>query len=111
MLVCAGLVLFAFQELYLVLSLLTLMIWFLSSAAVTLLRVVRDRRRLTKGFWYTLGLGVSSLTLGLLAITLPGELIVILLAVLILMAAAFTLLDAWGLRNVARLMKAGGAFH
>ncbi|MCT8337337.1 hypothetical protein FKB36_07475 [Methanoculleus sp. Afa-1] len=112
MLAGAGLVLFVFWKLYLVLILLTLMVWFLSSAAVTLLRVVRERRRLTKGFWYTLGLGVSSLALGLLAITLPDELVEILLALLaglVLMAAAFTLLDAWGLRNVARLMEAGGA--
>ena len=110
----AGLVLFVFWELYLVLILLILMVWFLSSAAVTLLRVVRDRRRLTTGFWYTLGLGMSSLVLGILAITLPRELVVILLALLaglILMAAAFTLLDAWGLRNAARLMEASGAFR
>ncbi len=110
----AGLVLFAFWELYLVLILLALMVWFLSSAAVTLLRVVRERRRLTKGFGYTLGLGVSSLALGVLAITLPRELVGILLTLLAgltLMAGAFTLLDAWGLRNAARLMKAGGVFQ
>ncbi len=113
-LVGAGLVLFAFWELYLVLILLALMVWFFSSAAVTLLRVVRERRRLTKGFGYTLGLGVSSLALGVLAITLPRELVGILLTLLAgltLMAGAFTLLDAWGLRNAARLMKAGGVFQ
>lgn len=111
MLAGAGLVLFAFWELYLVLILLVLMVWFFSSAAVTLLRVVRDRRRLTKGFWYTLGLGVGSLALGVLAITLPAELVEILLALLaglVLMAGTFTLLDAWGLRNAARLMAADG---
>ena len=113
-LVGAGLVLLAFWELYLVLILLALMVWFFSSAAVTLLRVVRERRRLTKGFGYTLGLGVSSLALGVLAITLPRELVGILLTLLAgltLMAGAFTLLDAWGLRNAARLMKAGGVFQ
>lgn len=110
MLAGAGLVLFVFWKLYLVLILLTLMVWFFSSAAVTLLRVVRERRRLTKGFWYTLGLGLSSLALGILVITLPDELVEILLALLaglVLMAGAFTLLDAWGLRNVARLMEGG----
>lgn len=110
----AGLVLFVFWELYLVLILLVLMVWFLSSAAVTLLRVVRERRRLTKGFWYTLGLGVSSLALGFLAIILPDglvELLLSLLAGLVLMAGAFTLLDAWGLRNAVRLMEAGGDFR
>ena len=34
-----------------------------------------------------------------------------LLAGLTLMAGAFTLLDAWGLRNAARLMEAGGGFQ
>ncbi len=110
----AGLVLFAFWELYLVLILLALMVWFLSSAAVTLLRAVRERRKLTKGFGYTLGLGMSSLALGVLAITLPRglvEILLTLLAGLTLMAGAFTLLDAWGLRNAARLMEAGGGFQ
>ncbi|MDD3858301.1 MAG: hypothetical protein PHP43_09680, partial [Methanoculleus sp.] len=41
MLAGAGLVLFALWKLYLVLILLVLMVWFFSSAAVTLLRVVR----------------------------------------------------------------------
>lgn len=110
MLAGAGLVLFVLWKLYLVLILLILMVWFFSSAAVTLLRVARERRRLTKGFWYTLGLGLSSLALGILVITLPDELVEILLALLaglVLMAGAFTLLDAWGLRNAARLMEEG----
>jgi uncharacterized membrane protein HdeD (DUF308 family) len=110
MLAGAGLVLFVLWKLYLVLILLVLMVWFFSSAAVTLLRVVRERRRLTKGFWYTLGLGLSSLALGILAIVLPDELVEILLALLaglVLVAGAFTLLDAWGLRNAARLMEEG----
>jgi len=114
MMASAGLVLFVLWELYLVLILLVLMVWFFSSAAVTLLRVVRERRRLTTGFWYTLGLGVSSLALGILAITLPAELVEILLALLaglVLMAGAFTLLDSWGLRNAARLMAAGAVFR
>lgn len=104
-----GLVLFIFWEIYLVLIFLALMIWFLSSVAVTLLRVVREHRKPTKGFGYTLGLGAGSLALGVLAITLPVgliDLLLILLAGLVLMAGAFTLLDAWGLRNAARLMEA-----
>jgi uncharacterized membrane protein HdeD (DUF308 family) len=107
----AGVVLFILWELYLLLILLILAIWFFSSAVVTLLRVVRERRNLTKGFWYTLGLGVSSLVLGILAITLPEELVellIFLLAGLVLMAGAFTVLDAYGLRNAARLMEADG---
>src|SRR5690606_22495410 len=75
----AGVVLFILWELYLLLILLVLAIWFFSSAIVTLLRVVRERRNLTKGFWYTLGLGVSSLVLGILAITLPAELVELLI--------------------------------
>jgi uncharacterized membrane protein HdeD (DUF308 family) len=107
----AGVVLFILWELYLLLILLVLAIWFFSSAVVTLLRVVRERRNLTKGFWYTLGLGVSSLVLGILAITLPDELVellIFLLAGLVLMAGAFTVLDAYGLRNAAHLMEEGG---
>jgi uncharacterized membrane protein HdeD (DUF308 family) len=114
MLAGAGLVLFVLWELYLVLILLVLAIWFFSSAIVTLLRVFRKRGNLTTGFWYTLGLGVSSLVLGILAVTLPAELVELLLALLaglVLMAGAFMLLDAWGLRNAARLMAAGGAFR
>ncbi|MCM2466229.1 HdeD family acid-resistance protein [Methanoculleus oceani] len=106
----AGVVLFILWELYLLLILLVLAIWFFSSAVVTLLRVVRERRNLTKGFWYTLGLGVSSLVLGILAITLPEELVellIFLLAGIVLMAGVFTVLDAYGLRNAARLMEAG----
>ncbi len=45
-----GLVLFVLWELYLVLILLVLMVWFFSSAVVTLLRVVREHRRPAKGF-------------------------------------------------------------
>jgi len=48
------------------------------------------------------------------AITLPRglvEILLTLLAGLTLMAGAFTLLDAWGLRNAARLMEAGGGFQ
>ncbi|WP_054848468.1 hypothetical protein [Methanoculleus chikugoensis] len=66
---------------------------------------------MTKGFWYTLGLGVSSLVLGILAITLPGglvRLLIFLLAGIVLMAGAFMVLDGYGLRNAARLMEEGG---
>lgn len=107
----AGVALFVFWELYLVLILLALVIWFFSSAAVTLLRVIRERGNLPNGFWYTLGLGVSSLVLGILAVTLPEELVdllVILLAGIVLMAGAFLVLDAYGLRNAARLMEEEG---
>ncbi|MDD4455128.1 MAG: DUF308 domain-containing protein [Candidatus Methanomethylophilaceae archaeon] len=106
-----GIVLFVFWELYLILILLVLAVWLFSSAVVTLLRAVRERGDLTKGFWYTLGLGVSSLVLGILAITLPGglvRLLIFLLAGVVLMAGAFMVLDAYGLRNAARLMEEGG---
>lgn len=107
----AGIALFIFWKLYLILILLVLAVWLFSSAAVTLLRAYRERGSLTKGFWYTLGLGVSSLVLGILAITLPGGLIrllILLLAGIVLMAGAFIVLDAYGLRNAARLMEEGG---
>ncbi len=107
----AGVFLFVFWELYLVLILLLLAIWFFSSAVVTLLRVVRERGNLPNGFWYTSGLGVSSLALGILAVTLPEglvDLLILLLAGIVLMAGAFMVLDAYGLRNAARLMEEGG---
>ncbi len=106
-----GIVLFVFWELYLVLILLLLVIWFFSSAVVTLLRVFRERGNLPQGFWYTFGLGASSLVLGVLAVTLPEglvDLLVFLLAGIVLMAGAFMVLDAYGLRNAARLMEEGG---
>ena len=109
-----GVVLFVFWEFYLILILLVLVVWFFSSAAVTLLRVVRDRGRLTSGFWYTLGLGVSSLALGVLAVTLPAGLIrflILLLAGIVIMAGIFMVLDAYGLRNAARLMEGDGVFR
>lgn len=107
----AGIALFVFWELYLVLILLVLVIWFFSSAVVTLLRAFRERGNLPQGFWYTLGLGVSSLVLGVLAVTLPEglvDLLVFLLAGIVLMAGAFMVLDAYGLKNAARLMEEGG---
>jgi uncharacterized membrane protein HdeD (DUF308 family) len=75
------------------------------------MRAVRERRNVTKGVWYTFGLGVSSLVLGILAIILPGglvRLLIFLLAGVVLMAGAFMVLDAYGLRNAARLMEVGG---
>ena len=105
-----GIVLFILWELYLILILLVLSIWLFSSAIATLLSVIRARGDLPKGFWYTLGLGVSSLVLGILAITLPGglvRLLILLLAAIVLMAGAFMFLDAYGLRNAARLMEEG----
>ena len=107
----AGMVLFVFWELYLVLILLILSIWLFSSAAVTLLRVFRERGNLPAGFWYTSGLGISSLALGVLAVTLPEglvDLLICLLVGIVLIAGAFLVLDAWGLRNAARLMEEGG---
>ncbi|WP_236707428.1 DUF308 domain-containing protein [Methanoculleus thermophilus] len=53
---------------------------------------------------------MNSLVLGVLAVTLPEwlvDLLVILFAVIVFMAGAFLVLDAWGLRNAARLMEAG----
>ncbi|MDV2482784.1 hypothetical protein F8E02_12430 [Methanoculleus sp. Wushi-C6] len=111
MLAGAGIVLFVLWELYLLLILLILAVWFFSSAVVTLLRVFRKRGSLTTGFWYTFGLGVSSLALGVLAVTLPEELVELLLSLLagiVLMSGGFLVLDAYGLRNAARLMGAGG---
>ncbi|WP_292392591.1 HdeD family acid-resistance protein [Methanoculleus sp. UBA303] len=107
----AGIALFIFWKLYLILILLVLAVWLFSSAVVTLMRAFRERAGVTKGFWYTLGLGVSSLVLGILAITLPGglvRLLIFLLAGIVLMAGAFMVLDAYGLRNAARLMEVGG---
>ncbi|BBL68768.1 HdeD family acid-resistance protein [Methanoculleus chikugoensis] len=107
----AGIALFIFWKLYLILILLVLAVWLFSSAVVTLLRAYRERASVTKGFWYTLGLGVSSLVLGILAITLPGglvRLLIFLLAGIVLMAGAFMVLDGYGLRNAARLMEEGG---
>jgi len=114
-LIAGGVLLYFFWFLYLVLVLLLLAVWFLSSAAVTLVRVVRTRGRDPQGLVFTTGLGVASLALGYWAFFDPEALLnilIMLLAVIILMAGAFLLLDGYGMQNAAGLMEereAGGA--
>ena len=107
-LIAGGILLYFFWFLYLVLLLLLLAVWFLSSAAVTLIRVIRTRGRDPQGLVFTTGLGIASLALGYWAFFEPEALLnilIMLLAVIILMAGAFLLLDGYGMQNAAGLME------
>ncbi len=92
--------------------LLVLAVWFLSSAAVTLVRVVRTRGKLPQGFAFTLGLGIASLFLGYLVFVDPAgllKILVLVLGVVFAIAGGFLVVDGWGMRNAARLIEAQGA--
>ncbi len=94
-------------ELLVVLLLLLLAVWFLSSAVVSLHRVVRARDRIPQGLVFTTGLGVASLVLGWMVFTDPVELIellVLVLGVIVLVAGGFLALDGYGMQNAARLL-------
>ena len=107
-LIVGGILLYFFWVLYLVLVLLLLAVWFLSSAAVTLLRVIRTRGRDPQGLIFTTALGIASLFLGYWAFFEPEALIgilIVLLAVIILMVGAFLLLDGYGMQNAAGLIE------
>jgi uncharacterized membrane protein HdeD (DUF308 family) len=107
-----GVLLYLFWILYLVLLLILLAVWFLSSAAVTLVRVVRTRGRLPQGFAFTLFLGVASLLFGYWAFVEPERLVrvlVLVLGAIALLAGAFLLIDGYGMRNAAGLIEARGA--
>ena len=104
-----GALLYLFWTLYLVFLLLLLAVWFLSSAAVTLARVVRTRGKLPQGLVFTLVLGVASLVFGYWAFVEPERLVrvlVLLLGAIALLAGAFLLFDGYGMRNVAGLIGA-----
>lgn len=106
----AGVCMFLFWELYLTIILLILAIWLLSSAYVSLIRIIREKRQVTQGFGLTLGMGLGSLLLGLHAVSAPGILIEILealLALLVFLIGAVFLIDGYGLMNAERLMKKG----
>jgi len=99
-------------ELYVVLILLLLAVWLISSAAVSLHRVVRSRDRIPQGVVFTAGLGAASLVLGWMAFTEPVELIellVLLLGVIVLAAGGILALDGLGMRNAAHLIEGGRA--
>jgi uncharacterized membrane protein HdeD (DUF308 family) len=107
-----GVLLYLFWILYLVLLLILLAVWFLSSAAVTLVRVVRTRGRLPQGFAFTAFLGVASLLFGYWAFVEPERLVrvlVLLLGAIALLAGAFLLIDGYGMRNAAGLIEAQGS--
>ena len=102
-----GVLLFLFWTLYLVLLLVLLAVWFLSSAAVTLARVVRTRGKVPQGFAFTVVLGAASLLFGYWAFVDPERLVrvlVLLLGAITLLAGAFLLVDGYGMRNAAGLI-------
>ncbi|MDD1706176.1 MAG: DUF308 domain-containing protein [Methanoregulaceae archaeon] len=107
--ICAGLLMFVFWPLFVVLLLAVLALWFLSTAYVSLRRVMREKTAIPQGVWITIGMGIGSLVLGILAFVNPLnllELLIFLLAVLTLLGAVLSLIDGFGLRNAAKLMEA-----
>lgn len=107
-LVAGGVLLNIFWLFYVVLLLLLLAVWFLSSAAVTLARVIRTRGKLSQGFAFTLGLGLVSLLFGYWAFVEPVRLVrilVVALGVIMLLAGAFLFIDGYGMRNAAGLIE------
>ena len=104
----AGFCMYLLWGLYLTIILLILAIWLLSSAYVTLTRIIHEKRQVTQGFGLTLGMGLGSLILGIYAFSAPEFLIEILeglLAVLVFLIGALFLADGYGLLNAERLMK------
>lgn len=107
-LMAGGILLYLFWVFYLVLLLLILAAWFLTSAAVTLWRVVRTRGRLPQGFAFTAGLGLASLVLGCLAFVDPeGQVrfLVFVFGIVLLLAGGFLAIDGYDMRNAARLIE------
>jgi uncharacterized membrane protein HdeD (DUF308 family) len=107
-LIAGAVMLYLFWAFYVVLLLLILAAWFLSSAAVTLGRVVRTRGKLSQGFAFTLGLGVVSLLFGYWAFADPARLLkilVLVLGVITILAGIFLVTDGYGLRNAAGLIE------
>ncbi|MDD1708329.1 MAG: DUF308 domain-containing protein [Methanoregulaceae archaeon] len=107
-----GLLMFLFWPFFIVLLLAVLALWLFSSAYVSLRRVIRDKGSIPQGVWIMIGMGVGSLILGIFAFVNPMDLLrflILLLAVLTLLGAVFSLLDGFGLRNAAMLIEGRGA--
>ncbi|MCE5299117.1 MAG: DUF308 domain-containing protein [Methanoregulaceae archaeon] len=106
---CTGLLMFMFWPFFVFLLLAVLALWFLSSAYVSLRRVMREKTAIPQGVWITIGMGIGSFVLGVLAFVNPAgllKLLILLLAVLTLLGAVLSLIDGFGLRNAAKLMEA-----
>ena len=107
LLICGGILMFFLWELYLVIMLLILAVWFFGSAYVTLSRIIKEKKQLPRGLWLPIGLGVCSLALGILTIIAPDillEILVGILSVIICIIGIGFLLDGYGLRNAEGLM-------
>jgi uncharacterized membrane protein HdeD (DUF308 family) len=89
--------------------LLILLVWLVSSAAVTLARVIRSGGKLPQGAALTLSIEVASLYLAYLVIVDPvGSLkvLILILGVIATLAGMFLVVDGYGMRNAARLIEA-----
>lgn len=108
----AGAVLFSiFSIAFVDVLLLVILVWLVSSAAVTLVRVVRSGGKLPQGAALTLSIEVASLYLAYLVIVDPvGSLkvLILILGVIATLAGMFLVVDGYGMRNAARLIEAQG---
>ncbi|NLX49556.1 MAG: hypothetical protein GXY82_06750 [Methanospirillum sp.] len=108
-LVAGGMLMSRFWQFYLVLILVLLATWSLSSAAVMLYSVVRERGRVPQGLVFTTVIGLASLLLGAMVFTNPTRLIgvlVLLLAVIALLVGALLVVDGIGMRHASGLIGA-----
>jgi len=95
-------------ELYLLIILLILAIWFFGSAYVSLKRVIKDKKEIPQGLWLSLAMGVGSLLFGALTIFVPDillEILVGIMAVIVGIIGFGFLLDGYGLRNAEHLIQ------
>lgn len=103
-----GIIMALLWELYLVIILLILAIWFFGSAYVSLKRVIQDKKEIPQGLWLSLGMGIGSLLFGALTIFIPDVLLEILVGIMALIVGIIGfgfLLDGYGLRNAEYLMQ------
>lgn len=103
-----GVIMALLWELYLLIILLILAIWFFGSAFVALRRVIRENKKIPQGLWLSLGMGVGSLVFGVLTIFVPDillEILVGILAVIVGIIGSGFILDGYGLRNVEHMME------
>lgn len=103
-----GIIMALLWELYLLIILLILAIWFFGSAYVSLKRVIKDKKEIPQGLWLSLAMGVGSLLFGALTIFVPDillEILVGIMAVIVGIIGFGFLLDGYGLRNAEHLIQ------
>ncbi|MDD1724825.1 MAG: hypothetical protein LUQ07_06830 [Methanospirillum sp.] len=103
-----SIIMFLFWHLYFAILFILLSLWVLSSAYVTITRIMKNKKNIPQGMLLTLGMGIGSLALGIYSIIDPGSfltILIILLAAIIFLAGLCICIDGYGLWNAGKLMK------